>query len=388
MTANSRFLRATFADQAVRLTAVTLIIQLLVSRKLWIPYGREFPLIPFFGSIPLSLGVTFDALLSIAVVLLLIAQLWKPFCRTISACLLIIFIVLVLEDVSRLQPWLYLDSLLYLTILLRKKETDLERILPLVVLFSLSATYLWSGVQKCNLAFATEFFPWLMDFVAPPTFFLNHKWIAAIVPLIEIAVGIGLITKRFRTQACWLAIGTHVFILLTLGPLVHNWNVVIWPWAIQWIIFAVMIKGFHFDLALGSLDLRYKRMFAAYLLLLYILPVMNYADRWDHHLSGSLYSGNNPEAIFYYDPSDRKHLPKSTEQFQYANAEGKEFVLIDHWAIQDLEAPFYPQERYFRAVGKALLKNISLPSKAGIIMTVKKKWSSEQSLLTIPADSL
>ena len=51
-----------------------------------------------------------------------------------------------------------------------------------------------------------------------------------VVPVMEIAVAVGLLVPRLRNAAVAGAIATHVVVLGLLGPLGHRTNAVVWPW--------------------------------------------------------------------------------------------------------------------------------------------------------------
>lgn len=63
------------------------------------------------------------------------------------------------------------------------------------------STYLWSGLQKLNAGFFEDVFPWLIEpmTVLLPGFLEGSLRPAAIaVPLIEAAIGVGLLTRSLR----------------------------------------------------------------------------------------------------------------------------------------------------------------------------------------------
>ena len=85
--------------------------------------------------------------------------------------------------------------------------------------------YFWSGVQKINPGFAHETFQWMTN----PFPGSVPAAIGFIAPLAESAIAIGLLTRTFRNAAVIAALTMHALILVSIGPLGHNHNRVVWP---------------------------------------------------------------------------------------------------------------------------------------------------------------
>lgn len=299
-----------------------------------------------------------------------------------------------MEDIIRLQPWLYIFGLIIITLVVIdpiKKEDHVNFIIRLI----LAATYFWSGFQKLNTAFTVEIFPWLMGAFGLEKFAVNHHYLGYILAFIEMLAGIGLLIRRFEKVAGVIIIFIHLFLLIAIGPFGVNWNTVIWPWNIAMIGIIILIVPFkrseepHPSLYILFSQVGKQSWFWFVLILTFFAPILNYFRLWDSHLSGSLYSGNNSEAIFYYDKRDREAFPETTRklQFYYPDSD-EEFLMLDQWVIHELDAPFYPEERYFREVGRKLCLKVNDKSKAGIKITMKKKFTSEQSLKDCPCNEL
>ena len=370
--------------------SVCLLLQLIISFKLWVPLHRDFPIVPAFECIPLWLGINGATNLYTLTLLGLFVLFIKPFGKTGIISLVLFFTAFVLEDISRLQPWVYLFSFMLLSVIVLKGEQKENRIL-LVFRLILAATYAWSGFQKLNIAFTEEIFPWLMAPFGLSEFFFEHRNLAYMAGAAELLAGVGLLTKRGQKPALIIVIFIHLFLLVAIGPFGNNWNKVIWPWNVAMIVIvflAIPLKE-EFSFKMLWTNVKISPWFRLVVLLTAFLPVLSYFNLWDNHLSGSLYSGNNPEAIFYYPEEGRNRLPASTAKFQYYNdSTNEEFMLIDQWFIDELEAPFYPQERYFKAVGRHLCKCMQDTSGAGIKITMKEKFSSKQSLRVFSCNNL
>ena len=122
-------------------------------------------------------------------------------------------------------------------------DADGERrtlnILRLIVAF----TYIYSGLQKINLNFMENDFPWLVQPITnlfPATApFLHGVGMAA--PFVQVAFGIGLLTRRFRRVSLMAAVAMHLFILTMFGPMGLDWNNIVWPWTAAMAMFDVLL---------------------------------------------------------------------------------------------------------------------------------------------------
>ncbi|HMO02628.1 MAG TPA: hypothetical protein PKD37_03570 [Oligoflexia bacterium] len=130
------------------------------------------------------------------------------------------------------------------------------------------------------------------------------------VPFIEIWIGVGLITQKYRTKAIWLAFAMCFFVLLTIGPLGHNWNSVVWPWNVMMAI-SVFVLFVDTEAILPRDILWVKNFFFHKIVLIMfgILPLFSFFNLWDSYLSWSLYSGAINDAALYINDRVKDRLP-------------------------------------------------------------------------------
>jgi len=370
--------------------SLCLLVQIAIAWKLWLPIGREFPLVSAFNFLNFRYGIFVDGFLfgllcfSIAVLML------RPFSKLWISIIKIVLILLILEDINRLQPWVYMYALMLLSVAVYNPKENEQQVLFLLRLM-LAATYVWSGIQKFNHEFATEIFPWVVKPIGMKEFFTLHHRLAYIIPLTEILAGIGLLYKKFQRYAALVLMAMHFVLLIVLGPTGHEWNKLIWPWnAALIIILFLLSKDEEYRGLTISVRPRLKSAwFFVVVLLTCVMPVFNFIGCWDYDLSGSLYSGNNPEAMFYYIKADRNNMPLSARHAQvYYPASDGEFLMIDQWALDDMNAPIYPEERYFKRIAAGLCSKVSQPSSAGLLINEKKMFTGKSHELTISCDSL
>lgn len=364
-----------------------MIAQIGISHKLWLPIDRGFPEIPAIEWLPLELGLVGDAILLALLVGGLLWLMVRPFNRLATGLVVAASIIFIIEDIARLQPWLYLFELMLVIIAVaepRRRAGDVRALLVLL----LASLYVWSGVQKLNVAFTVEVMPWLLSPFGVEGLLRQHRALAYIAPAVELFIGLALAAWRLRRTAVLLGFGLHLGLLVLLSPLGHNWNMVVWPWniAMALILYRLVWPSSREDDATERRSLaalRSSPLLYCVLLLGWILPALNFAGLWDSRLSGSLYSGNTLEAIFYHHEEDAARLLASQPEISYFYpTNGEEFIMLDYWALEELEAPFYPERRYFKALGRKLCDCVADKEHAGIKITVRAKFSSVQSLET------
>lgn len=364
---------------------------ILVSAPLWGLETRTIPEIAFFSNLEIPLGkwnMLFTCLGICAMGLALIKREKTFFLIGLGA-----FIVLILSDVIRLQPWIYIHFFI-MGYLVFSDDISAKRAIILI----LGLTYVWSGIQKFNVFFATELYPWFWQAFDKNALQLGNDvrieaqstgvypsqlWGAYVPPVIESISGILLLTFSKRWWAYILPIGIHFVILSIVGPWGHKFNFVIWPWNIMLIVLLIF-------LAKNAVGWERKTWIQAKFYPIYILvglaPFLFPFALWDSHLSGSLYSGQNSYAIFYFDATtgctcitgSESAMDKDVSYVTEHNQMG--LTYLDNWVIEDVEAPFYPEERYFKAFAKKLCDCQQDNSASYLEIYSTKRWGVERYL--------
>ena len=213
--------------------------------------------------------------------------------------------VFCLLDQTRWQPWVFQYGFLLAALALFSWDSDdvegRERALNVARLI-VATTYIFSGLQKLNLNFINNDFPWIVEPITS-VFPSARSLLYALgigAPFIQIGFGLGLLTRKYRRVSLILAISMHVFILAMFGPFGHNWNNIIWPWT-------AAMAGLDLLLFTGNKQFSVRDIFwgnrypyhVGVLVLFAILPVFSFFNLWDSYLSSALYSGNLTEATIY-----------------------------------------------------------------------------------------
>jgi hypothetical protein len=357
-------------------TAIALVSGFVLSWRLWIS-SRLFPFSPVISSLP-AIPFPFDYIWFVGLIGLLVAIAVAVQPGRLVMVFLVSAGLLSLFDQMRWQPWFYQYFFLLagLGICAWKKaaaktnRTALNSSALIIV-----STYFWSGVQKLNATFLSQTWPILskpaLRFFAlgrglPISFGLS-------IPLLEIGMGLGLMTRRFRKAAVITAVVSHAVIL---GLLVSSGeNTVVWPWNIAMGCFVVILFWQNKESSIRRI-VRPRHPFHILVLILFgILPALSFVGAWDSYLSSALYSGNDYQAAVYVDPSVMAQLPVSLHQYVW-QGDPPMFLDINRWAYGELNVPVYPEPRVFRRATERLCEY------AGNSGDVKLAISDQPDLLT------
>jgi len=170
-----------------------------------------------------------------------------------------------------------------------------------------------------------------------------------IIPLVEILIGFGLLSRRFRNRAVLLASATHTAILILL--LLAGENAVVWPWNVAMVLF-VWILFWNDTKTTARRIVAGRTPFHVLVLLLFaVLPSLSLVGLWDSFLSSSVYSGNTYQAAICLAPNLLGRLPREIHPHVWQKSEPF-FLDINRWAFAELRVPVYPEPRVFRQIAK------------------------------------
>jgi hypothetical protein len=333
-------------------------IGLLMSPRLWIG-PRSYPLAPVSSALPdidglLAYGL-FAALFVLAILILVAA---KP--RRFIAAFLTLIVAFCLADQTRWQPWIFLYGFLLGTLQLFSWNSadsgGLNNTLNLARLI-VACTYIFSGLQKVNLNFMENDFPWMVQPITnlfPRAASPLHVF-GMIVPFVQVTFGVGLLTKRFRSISLIVAIIMHVFILTMFGPLGHDWNSIIWSWTAAMAVFDVILFTNESEDSIAKVLWTQRRLDHVVVLIVFVvLPCLSFFNLWDSYLSAALYSGNLTEAEIYLSDAGAASLPESIKQRSVRTSADTNVINLQRWAIEDLNVTPYPETRVYKAIAKTV----------------------------------
>jgi hypothetical protein len=331
--------------------AAALFAGLALSPKLWLS-ERVYPATPvvtFLRPIPAPLDyILYGAMLAM---LLAIAFVARP------AKLIWFFaglaITVALFDQSRWQPWFYQYLIMLIAVGLNDREPALNTCRLVMI-----CTYFWSGLQKANGDFIHNVFPYMTGSIGAV---LNP--LAFMAPLIEVAIGVALLTRRFRTYAIYAAIAMHAFILLAIGPFGQSSNSVVWPWNIAMICFLIILFR-QSDVSPGEIVWPPEGIYQRVVLVLFgIAPLLSFFNLWDGYLSSALYSGVRNTGVVYVTDALKDRLPKEIVEHVYpSNKPGTSILILRDWSMSELNAGIYPEPRIYKSLARYICSYAQDPS--------------------------
>lgn len=356
--------------ESLRILQKVIIVAFVATLALTIPAWfdvRSFPTAPVVGAPPL------DANISGGLLVLLVGSLgvlfFSPASTLARLTLVVTYATFVCFDQSRLMPYLlqYVVMLLVLGWGIRKTPLVAESAWSLcqIILFSV---YFWAGIQKINLSFVRHGFPWFIEpFLGViPTELQEVALLGGLfVPFIETGLALLLLSEKRRRIGVVGLIAMHLFILLSLGPLGHNWNQAVWPWNI------VMIVALWLLLRrpLRLVPLRHTVTVSSAVVLLYLLlPALNLVGLWDDYLSHSLYSRRAARGVMAIAAEDLSRLPRDLQAAVNRKSDGTLELSFVKYSMENLGLPIYPAERVFTAVGAEICRRYQLSAESATVV--------------------
>jgi hypothetical protein len=344
---------------------VGLMAGLLLSFHLWAG-SRIYPLTPVFSFLR-PFPAPFDYLGFGAMILLLALIVVTRRAALLIFAFVGLALIYALFDQSRWQPWFY--QYLFMLIAIRKNDGAAIHTCRLIV----ACIYFWSGVQKINPGFIYHTFGWMVD---PMAHFLpTYHGLAFAAPLTEAAIGIGLLTRRFRNTAVGLAVAMHIFILLSIGPWGHNLNRVVWPWNLAMCSLVILLFWRTPDVRIQDVFWGRRLVFQKVVLLLFgILPALSLVGLWDSYLSFALYSGNQRQATIYMADSVAGEMPDELQEVIDENASKVDTLDVADWSYSALNVPPYAEMRIYRNVGKRVCSLAGNSPQMVMVVMGKRSW--------------
>ena len=331
-------------------------IGLLMCPTLWIG-PRSYPVAPVLLMLPKLEGVVAEGLYAALFALAALAVA-VPKAQWPLAGFLAIVAAFCLADQTRWQPWVFQYAFLLAVIALgqfRSAEPDSEQRTLNVARLVVALTYIFSGLQKINLNFMENEFPWVITPIThlfPSTgAFLDAFGFA--VPFIQVVFGAGLLTRRYRRISLISAVAMHAFILTMFGPLGLNWNDVVWPWTATMAVFDVLLFSRRADFSWQDVvwNGRDPRHVAA-VVLFAVLPALSFFNLWDSYLSSALYSGNLTEAQIYFSDVGAASASSEIKARLVHTSPNTNVLSLQRWAIEDLNVTPYAETRVFKTIAR------------------------------------
>jgi hypothetical protein len=343
---------------------------------------RSYPVAPISSLLPPIEGAVavglYAALFGLAVLAVV-----APEPRWRVASFLAIVAVFCLADQTRWQPWVFQYSFLLVVVGLcpwARATPDGQRRLLNIARLIVAFTDIFSGLQKINLNFMENDFPWMVtpitNLLPSASGFLLAFGFAA--PFIQVAFGVGLLTQRYRRVSPISAISMHLFILAMSGPAGLNWNDIIWPWTATMAVLDVLLFSGPADFSWREIvwnrqDPRHLTAVALFAL----LPVLSFFNLWDSYLSSALYSGNLTEAQIYLSDAGAASLVSEIRSRLIHTSPDTNVLNIQRWAMEDLNVTPYSETRAFKAIARDVCRGMRDRTQLVLIVREQRMFFSK-----------
>ena len=196
------------------------------------------------------------------------------------------------------------------------------------------------------------------------------------VPFVQVAFGVGLLTRRFRRVSLLTAVAMHVFILAMFGPAGLNWNSIVWPRTAAMAIFDLLLFS-------GTSEYSWREMVGsrdpchlAAVVVFAMLPGLSFFNLWDSYLSAALYSGNLTEAQIYQTDAGTASLPAAIRSRLVRTSPDTNVLNLQRWAIEDLNVTPYPETRVYKAIARSVCGGLRDPSQLVLIVREQRMFFS------------
>jgi len=373
-------------DLLVILISIFLMIELFITKKLWVSFGREFPTVSVFKRIPFNIPEWLDLGFYVTGIFLLILIIIIPKRRVVLNLFFVWAGFMVLMDVNRLQPWFYQFMLMIWVASNSSKKLESQSAVLATIRLIVIVTYFWSGINKLNVHFASDVFPWLMQSFSWLEPLGSYPMLAYGIGAFEILLGLSFLMPQLWRYSVSLAVVFHSLIFLVLGPLGHNWNMVIWPWNVAMIITVIVLFPTRFiinpDVKDQTFSIRRYTPFFTVLLLLGILPALSLINLWDKPLSMTMYSGIGKEVTFYLPKEEASCLPEYSIKEERILDDIPVYTFdLDLWSEAEMGVPCYGTYNIYKRVGKHLCGCLTNTAQSGIlILEPENRWKKAMKL--------
>jgi uncharacterized membrane protein YphA (DoxX/SURF4 family) len=357
--------------------AGSFLLEMVLSWRLW-SSPRTFPKLPLFGIFPAT-PLYLDISIFIVLLGLLVVIIFHSRPRVFVYPFLTIVAFLAVADQLRWQPFFYqyyfiLAALGFFAWSRADKKGRGQHLALTTCRWMVASFYFYAGLQKVNPRFVSDMFPW---FVKPITdvFPEAQPLLVAssfLVPFLEIAIGVGLLVKGYRTFAIVLACATHLFILLMLGPLGHNWGTIVWPWNVTMtlLVFILFWRVEQFPvtpLTVTPLTVKEHLLQKSLLIPFVVMPLFSFFNLWDSSLSATMYSGTGNTAHLLISKTVQKQLPNTVQA--YLIRQNDKF-LVDYvaWSFDELGDTPPAETRIFKGLARSLCTHARQPSDVTLLV--------------------
>ena len=109
------------------------------------------------------------------------------------------------------------------------------------------------------------------------------------------------------------------------------------------------------------------------------MPLGNVFEIWDEQLSFKMYTGTNPEGMLLDESRDKICFPDSLKVYYTRDGiGGSERILIDDWALMELNVPPYVNQRSLKHIAREWCSCLEKPEYGALEVLRVWRWSEEE----------
>lgn len=359
-------------DYLKKACIIFLLVGIALSLKLWVS-NRYFPLVPVFNFIP-SLQAPFDSIILFTFILSSLLQIFMPQIKAAKWLFWTTAGILIITDINRIQPWFYLYILIIAISDFLLSVNDKFRFLKIL----LSSVYFYSGWHKLNPEYFNRVIDWFIQPFCTEKNFIYSTLFAAgsLIPLVEITCAIFLLSGKYVKQAVYTIIVIHVLILISTGPLGHNYNNIIWPWNIFMpISLFLLFYNSDNDNLFYRITSFFKEKNKKSIIIIVILsmPFLNSFNLWPSYMSWNLYSGNTENARMYLGEKVSSYFSPAFDDIIKDCYDAPNTINPKKWALKEMNVPPFPEKPVWHKCHSYLLDFTGNPHE--VILTIQPKTS-------------
>lgn len=341
---------------------------------------RSFPLCPVFEWLP-SLPTSLNLLIAIVIVCLITFNKYFTKRHLLYLSIMISMSLLILFDVNRLSPFIHTYTCFFFVFALYHLKVLNYKTTILLCQLILVGIYIATGVHKINPYFIENIFKWWLapfkELMSESAYniFLSTGWL---VGYIEVAAGLFLLFTKTRKLGLWLAVVTHVIILISYSPPVRGLmfvGLIIYNISLIWIVI-FLFKNEKSNLVTNLIGTQKKTI--SYLLTFVFIgvPVLHvFTDAIPTYMAYDLYGGRYRYTYFTFDEHIKNKLPTEYQLYCSKAENGKFKLFMEDWIFYDCRAGIFRQDWVFKRYKKEIEKFASNPSE--VQMVVNKENQEE-----------
>jgi hypothetical protein len=167
-----------------------------------------------------------------------------------------------------------------------------------------------------------------------------------LIPITELLLAVLLATSKSKRKVSYLLIGTHLIILIVIGPFGLQHNSVVWFWNLAMICILLIVYARPINEVNKSFFTANMYWFALW----FVMPVFSFFGYWYQYFSFNLYSGKGDQMYICFSQKDEKLTPYfESENNMICN--GQPCINLQNWALTEIQSVPIPENEIYRKIG-------------------------------------